>query len=185
MRVCVILSYLVILVDWIQVENLQRNEKLRKLDLTVNFIDVDELLSVESLKINHKLEEVYLTGNPCTEFEQYRPFIIGTLPQLKRLDGTLITATERIVAQQDLAENRARLVVAAKDRVRQKGGNPDLVDAELVTEQEVDSDEDGAGEHSSAEYQLILTHLLQICGYSPEIRYSCYSYYSNRSYILS
>ncbi len=135
-------------------ENLQRNEKLRKLDLTVNFIDVDELLSVESLKINHRLEEVYLTGNPCTEFEQYRPFIIGTLPQLKRLDGTLITATERIVAQQDLAENRARLVVAAKDRVRQKGGNPDLVDAELVTEQEVDSDEDGAGEHSS-EYLIL------------------------------
>jgi hypothetical protein len=174
------------------VENLQRNEKLRKLDLTVNFIDVDELLSVESLKINHRLEEVYLTGNPCTEFEQYRPFIIGTLPQLKRLDGTLITATERIVAQQDLAENRARLVVAAKDRVRQKGGNPDLVDAELVTEQEVDSDEDGAGEHSSAEYQLThiysyscrsvgtllrsvtrITHFTQTAHiYSPEIRYS-------------
>jgi protein TilB len=142
----------------LKVENLERNEKLRKLDLTVNFIDIDGLLSVESLKVNHQLEELYMTGNPCTEFEQYRAFIIGTLPQLKRLDGKPITATERIQAQQDLKENRARLVVAAKDRVRQKGGNPDLVDAESVPVQEVDSDEDGA----------------DLYGYSPEIRLSDY-----------
>jgi hypothetical protein len=87
-----------------------------------------------------------------------RPFIIGTLPQLERLDGKIITATERIQAQQDLAENRARLVVAAKDRVRQKGGNPDLVDAEHIHEQDVDSDEDGA----------------DLYGYSPEIRLNDY-----------
>ena len=99
-----------------------------------------------------------MTGNPCTEFEQYRAFIIGTLPQLKRLDGKEITASERIQAKQDLAENRARLVVAAKDRVRQKGGNPDLVDAENVPEQEVNSDEDGE----------------DMYGYSPEIRLSDY-----------
>jgi protein TilB len=115
-----------------QVENLERNERLRKLDLTVNFIDIDGLLSIESLKINHKLEELYMTGNPCTEFEHYRAFIVGTLPQLNRIDGKVVTATERIQAQQDLKEIRARLVVAAKDRVRQKGGNPDLVDAENV-----------------------------------------------------
>jgi protein TilB len=114
------------------VENLERNERLRKLDLTVNFIDIDGLLSIESLKINHKLEELYMTGNPCTEFEHYRAFIVGTLPQLNRIDGKVVTATERIQAQQDLKEIRARLVVAAKDRVRQKGGNPDLVDAENV-----------------------------------------------------
>ena len=95
-----------------QVENLERNEKLRKLDLTVNFVDIDGLLSIESLKINHKLEELYMTGNPCTEFEQYRAFIIGTLPQLKRVDGKVVTATERIQAQQELKEIRARLVVA-------------------------------------------------------------------------
>merc|ERR1712216_330097 len=140
----------------LKIENLERNEKLRKLDLTVNFIDIDGLLSVESLRVNHRLEELFMTGNPCTEFEQYRAFIIGTLPQLKRLDGKEITASERIQAKQDLAENRARLVVAAKDRVRQKGGNPDLVDAENVPEQEVNSDEDGE----------------DMYGYSPEIRLS-------------
>jgi protein TilB len=148
-RICLVL---------LQIENLERNEKLRKLDLTVNFIDVDGLLSVESLKVNHMLEELYLTGNPCTEFDQYRAYIIGTLPQLKRLDGTLITASERIRAEQDIKEIRARLVVAAKDRVRQKGGNPDLVDAESVPVQEIDSDEDGE----------------DLYGYSPEIRLSDY-----------
>ena len=142
----------------LKIENLERNENLRKLDLTVNFIDIDGLLSVESLRVNHRLEELFMTGNPCTEFEQYRAFIIGTLPQLKRLDGKEITASERIQAKQDLAENRARLVVAAKDRVRQKGGNPDLVDAENVPEQEVNSDEDGE----------------DMYGYSPEIRLSDY-----------
>lgn len=25
----------------------------------------------------------YLTGNPCTEFEGYRDYVISTLPQLK------------------------------------------------------------------------------------------------------
>ena len=105
-----------------RIEGLERNEKLRKLDLTVNFIDVDGLLDVERLKINYNLEELYLTGvppgargilccaavpllnpfdplcagNPCAEFDHYRLFVIGTLPQLKRLDGTAITATERI-----------------------------------------------------------------------------------------
>jgi hypothetical protein len=33
-----------------KVEGLERNEKLRKLDLTVNFIELDGLLSVEKLK---------------------------------------------------------------------------------------------------------------------------------------
>jgi len=126
--------------------------------MTVNFIDIDGLLSIESLKINHKLEELYMTGNPCVEFEHYRAFIIGTLPQIKRLDGKMITATERIQAQQDLAETRARLVVAAKDRVRQRGGNPDLVDAEDVPEDAVNSDEEGEDYY----------------GYSPEIRLSDY-----------
>ena len=44
----------------------------RKLDLTVNFIDVDGLLSVESLRVNLCLEELYLVGNACAEFEGYR-----------------------------------------------------------------------------------------------------------------
>jgi protein TilB len=40
-----------------KIENLEHCESLRKLDLTVNFID--DLLSVESLKDNYNLRELY------------------------------------------------------------------------------------------------------------------------------
>ena len=42
----------------------------------------------------------FLTGNPCTEYEGYREYVVGTLPQLKWLDGTEITKSERIQATQ-------------------------------------------------------------------------------------
>mmetsp|Transcript_32691 Transcript_32691/g.63873 ORF Transcript_32691/g.63873 Transcript_32691/m.63873 type:complete len:441 (-) Transcript_32691:162-1484(-) len=140
-----------------KIEGLERNEKLRKLDLTVNFIDLDGLLGVEKLKINLCLDELYLLGNPCAEFDGYRLFVIGTLPQLKKLDGNTVTATERILAKQQLKELRERLVVAAKERVRQKGGNADLVDAAEVPEQVIDSDDEN-----------------ELYGWSPEIRLADY-----------
>ena len=88
-------------------------------------------------RVNLCLEELYLLGNPCCEFDGYRFFVIGTLPQLKKLDGNEVTATERILARQQLKDIRERLVVAAKERVRQMGGNPDLVDAPEVEEEQV------------------------------------------------
>lgn len=42
----------------------------------------------------------YLTGNPCTDFEGYRDFVVATLPQLKWLDGKEISKSERILASQ-------------------------------------------------------------------------------------
>lgn len=56
-------------------------ECLQKLDLTVNF--VGRLSSVQSLKHNIHLAELFLVGNPCTEFEGYRQFVVASLPQLK------------------------------------------------------------------------------------------------------
>lgn len=79
-------------------------EFLQKLDLTVNF--VGDLLSVESLKVNNHLRELYLTGNPCTDYEGYREFVVASLPQLKTLDGKDVTKSERIVANQRLKELR-------------------------------------------------------------------------------
>ena len=79
-------------------------EFLQKLDLTVNF--VGDLLSVESLKVNGHLRELYLTGNPCTDYEGYREFVVASLPQLKTLDGKDVTKSERIVANQRLIELR-------------------------------------------------------------------------------
>ncbi len=41
-----------------------------------------------------------MTGNPCTEFEGYRDYVICTLPQLKSLDGEEIKKSDRIKALQ-------------------------------------------------------------------------------------
>lgn len=79
-------------------------EFLQKLDFTVNFIG--NLLSVESLRCNTHLQELYLTGNPCTEYEGYRDFVVATLPQLLTLDGKEITKSERISATQQLGNLR-------------------------------------------------------------------------------
>ena len=89
-----------------RIENLERCEALVKLDMTVNFVDLDELHSVGSLKNNTMLSELFLVGNPCVQYWEsgYRDYVIATLPQLSRLDGTEITRTERIKAMQRLPE---------------------------------------------------------------------------------
>ena len=83
-------------------------EFLEKLDLTLNFIG--DLLSVESLSVNVHLRELYLTGNPCTDYEGYRDFVVAALPQITSLDGTEVTKSERILATQRLGEIRGSVV---------------------------------------------------------------------------
>lgn len=59
------LEYLNLAINNIEkVENLEGCESLQKLDLTLNF--VGELTTVETLKQNIHLRELFLTGNPCT-----------------------------------------------------------------------------------------------------------------------
>uniref|UniRef100_F6YY79 Leucine-rich repeat-containing protein 6 n=1 Tax=Ciona intestinalis TaxID=7719 RepID=F6YY79_CIOIN len=100
-----------------RIENLQACESLTKLDLTVNF--VGELTSVESLRKNIFLEDLYLTGNPCTQFEGYQEFVFATLPQLKRLDGHEIEKSERIKAVQVLYFDQYRkLIVQQQEKYR-------------------------------------------------------------------
>lgn len=85
------------------VENLEKCESLSKLDLTMNFISLRGLLSVKTLAVNHSLRQLFLMGNPCCDFQGYRLFVIGTLPQLTHLDGIDVTHAERIVARQQLS----------------------------------------------------------------------------------
>ena len=105
-----------------KVENLERNEALVKLDLTCNFIDLDELDSLKSLQNNTKLNDLYLTGNPLTVHwkDMYRDYVIAILPQLTRLDGTEITRTERIKAMQKLPELEQQLAFLAPIAVERK-----------------------------------------------------------------
>lgn len=91
-----------------RIENLEGCESLQKLDLTVNF--VGELTSVESLRGNYHFKELYLTGNPCTEYEGYREYVIATLDHLQWLDGKEIEKSERILAKQDYENIRNRII---------------------------------------------------------------------------
>ena len=50
-----------------KIENLEGCESLKKLDLTANFLDVDEFEeSMNNLKKVASIRELYLTGNPVT-----------------------------------------------------------------------------------------------------------------------
>ncbi len=69
-----------------------------------------DLSSVESLSANVHLRELYLTGNPCTDYDNYREYVIAVLPQLSSLDGTEVTKSERILASQRLGLIRAGIL---------------------------------------------------------------------------
>lgn len=84
------LQYLNLAINNIEkIENLSRCESLEKLDLTLNFIG--DLESISSLANNINLKHLYLTGNPCCDYPNYRNFVIGKLPQIKTLDSCEIT----------------------------------------------------------------------------------------------
>ncbi|XP_064910508.1 dynein axonemal assembly factor 11 [Columba livia] len=102
------LEYLNVALNNIErIENLEGCEELKKLDLTANFIG--ELSSIEALKCNIHLKELFLVGNPCTEFEGYRQFVVATLHQLKCLDSKEIERSERIQALQNYPEVKQKI----------------------------------------------------------------------------
>lgn len=74
-------------------------------------ISISIIHSIASLIRSFKcLLDRYLVGNPCTEIEGYRHFVIATLPQLETLDGKDIEKSERIAALQEYKSIRERLV---------------------------------------------------------------------------
>jgi protein TilB len=84
--------------------NTNRNcEFLNKLDLTVNFVDLDELeASATNLQQCHCLKDLYMMGNPAQSWEKFNAYMIARLPQLKTLDGVEIIKSMRISACQQL-----------------------------------------------------------------------------------
>jgi protein TilB len=118
-------------------------ESLRKLDLTLNFIDLDCLeTSADELGRCQSLKELFLIGNPCmglNENTNYtlskelnavnsgaekskkgwsgcRAYIIARLPNLQLLDGMEIKRSERIIAMQQVPALTAQLRQLAQDR---------------------------------------------------------------------
>ncbi|XP_044224046.1 dynein axonemal assembly factor 11 isoform X2 [Thunnus albacares] len=129
------LEYLNLALNNIEViENLEGCESLQKLDLTVNF--VGRLSSVESLKHNVHLRELFLVGNPCTEFEGYRQYVVASLPQLKCLDGTEISRSERIRALQGLEEVRRGVRQREQEYLRRRAAEKEEAQRKAAAEEE-------------------------------------------------
>lgn len=117
------LEYLNLAINNIErVENLEGLESLKKLDLTLNFIG--EIESIKSLRGLYNLQELFLTGNPCAEFNNYRDYVVATLPQLQYLDGQEVTSFEKISAKKRLSEIKPGIKKCQKEygkfRVEQK-----------------------------------------------------------------
>ena len=99
------LEYLNLALNNIQkIEGLQNCEFLKKLDLTINFIDFDFLEeSIDHLVSRENLADLYLMGNPSqSNWDRFNYYVIAKLPQLKNLDGTEITRSMQIIARQSL-----------------------------------------------------------------------------------
>lgn len=105
-----------------KIEGLQNCEFLKKLDLTVNFIDLDELKSsIDHLVDRDRLKDLYLMGNPSeANWGSFKSYVIAKLPQLTNLDGTDITKSMQIVAKQKLPEMERELKQLAILKRREK-----------------------------------------------------------------
>ena len=99
------LEYLNLAVNSIaKIAGIKRCESLNKLDMTLNFVDIEDLQeSCEEMEWCENLNDVYFTGNPCTDWEHYREYVIAKVPQIMRLDGDDVTRSERLTARTKLA----------------------------------------------------------------------------------
>lgn len=83
-----------------KLDGLNTLKKLRILYLSNNLIkNFDELTKLRECS---SLEDLLLRGNPCYEGltkEQTRIEVIRRLPKIKKIDGMLVTDTEREAAQ--------------------------------------------------------------------------------------
>jgi protein TilB len=147
-------------------------EWLRKLDLTLNFIDVDCLeTSVDELGQCRSLEELFLIGNPCMGlsggggdalpkeltassthmkegWSKCRVYVVARLPNLKYLDGIEIKRSERIIASKQLPELATQLKELARQREKERQRHLQLKKEE---EEDGDNDEDTSSSYISEE----------------------------------
>ncbi|XP_067125353.1 dynein axonemal assembly factor 11 [Centruroides vittatus] len=124
----------------LRIENLQGCESLEKLDLTLNFIG--ELTSIENLKNNYNLRELYLTGNPCTDYEGYREYVVATLLKLENLDGMSISKSERIQALQNYSNIRQKILRQQEQYFQNKTKSTTITSSEESSDDDDNEDEE-------------------------------------------
>ena len=107
-----------------KIEGVGKCEFLNKLDLTVNFVDVDALEeSMDNLASRDHLKDLYMMGNPAqVDWPGFKNYVIARLPQLKFLDGEAITRGMRIVADQQLPKLSVELRTLAAAKAAEKAG---------------------------------------------------------------
>jgi|688.fasta_scaffold472914_2 protein TilB len=66
------------------------------------------------------IEQLYLTGNPCSNWQKYRELVAAMVTQLKELDGKEITHSERLAALQVLDSIKEELRRDAELNVKSK-----------------------------------------------------------------
>ncbi|XP_058056362.1 protein tilB [Anopheles bellator] len=156
------LEYLNVAINNIErIENLSGLESLRKLDLTLNFIG--ELTSVESLRENYNLRELFLTGNPCTDYPGYRTYVVTVLPQIEHLDGQEVTRGERLKAAKEFPGLRERIVqLEAQNRIERD-------EQRVRVGRELASNEDDAG-NDDDEQRKVTDFWQQKSEHCPETR---------------
>ena len=132
-----------------KIENLKGCESLRKLDLTYNFVSLENLHSVKRLNANVELRSLFLMGNPCAEsWEKYRAYVAGSVRRLEYLDGIEITEEERKEVSKNL-ENLERELSEIVEKERSRDKDPE--DAEMrVNQNAAASDSPSSSKCSSA-----------------------------------
>lgn len=104
-----------------KIEGLKRCESLLKIDLTLNFVEIEDLKeSMENLDWCPKFSELYMTGNPCTDWPHYRKYVIAKCTSLQRLDGNDVTKSERLEAKTNLKKLEVELEKVADASLAKK-----------------------------------------------------------------
>jgi len=114
------LNYLNMAMNCVEIiDDINSCESLEKLDLTLNFVRVISNFKRNMGSCAH-LRQLILTGNPCTEFPNYRDYVIASLPQLSRLDNEEISQTERIQALQSFQLNHKQILFAEDEALQKR-----------------------------------------------------------------
>ena len=103
------------------VEGVRGCESLQKLDLTLNFVDIEDLEeSIDNLAELPDFRELYMVGNPCTDWEYFKDYCVARLPHLGRIEGEDISKSWRLQAKQNLPDMEKKLVIAARKSIEKK-----------------------------------------------------------------
>ena len=82
------------------IEGIRGCESLQKIDLTLNFVDIEDLEeSVDNLAELNDIRELYLIGNPMCDWPHCKDYFVARLPTLGRIDGSEVTKSWKLKAK--------------------------------------------------------------------------------------